>query len=147
MAKKRKRNKRPEAEIEIEAPTPEEAAPKISLSRYRENRHKESTLGVLFIAGDPIIVEFKHNPVVDGHPADGFFHAAESTIVLDTDLSLQAQWEVLYHEIVHAIAYKYGLGLSDEDEEKLANIMGKALAQALVPWHPKRGLKPWTWKE
>jgi len=87
----------------------------LNISRRRKRARKERQLGVLMVAGDPVAVKLEASPEVDGEEVEGYYCSVDSTIVLCTKLAPYAEREVLFHELIHCIADKYSMSLSNKN--------------------------------
>lgn len=60
--------------------------------------------------------------------AFGYWDHKHRVIEIDPDMPLAAQWQTFFHEQVHVWLWDGGVGLSDADEERIADVIGTALA-------------------
>lgn len=62
-------------------------------------------------------------------------------IILEKTMSDEHLWQTFIHEIFHAINDLYELGLTGDEEERFAGVMGKGYYQALKSYLPKAPFK------
>lgn len=104
---------------------------------------------VLEIAGEKIPVTWEEIPEELGALAQCLFeNGGTPRIVMGLKVPPEQEWEVLLHEIFHAICDIYHVkfvledeNVNDRREDNLCDIFGKGFSQALAPWLPKRPRK------
>lgn len=61
----------------------------------------------------------------------GLITHANHTIRISKDLDLRGQWDVLFHEVTHAILHRYYINktLSDPEQELICNAIGNSIPE------------------
>lgn len=61
------------------------------------------------------------HPKLDGENAYGITHFRECEIYIDSELAAPLLKQIIIHELVHAIAFSYGVELVDATEERFCD--------------------------
>ena len=74
--------------------------------------------------------EFKHEPFGEDADCRGYFNAKKLTISVDSNIPAQQQFEVLFHEVLHAIFEQ--LNIKIDSEEKFIEVVSPVLARFIL---------------
>ena len=98
-------------------------------------RKPTGKLATVTIAGNDIEIHRVADLIqYEGSDCWGLFQYEEHKILIYSGLSEKQEVEVLIHELTHAAAHYYHLGLPEREEERLCDVIGSALAAGLKPW-------------
>lgn len=70
---------------------------------------------------------FKYEPLEENANSRGYFNAKKLTISVDSNIPQQQQFEVLFHEVLHAIFEQ--LNIKIDNDEKFIEIVAPMMAR------------------
>jgi len=71
---------------------------------------------------------FKHEPFGEDADSRGYFNAKRLVIAVDSNIPPQQQFEVMFHETLHAIFEQLGI----KDDEKLIEVISSPLSRFVL---------------